>query len=143
VLVLAGPAVDRPPDLHDAEVARGARLWRTGHVAVLVVDGADPVDLISSLRRHRVGRLTVVVLSLRRDAAALAALVERVGVEVVVAPGDIPGEGAVDPGSGWSTTVGPWRVDARRAGARVEAEISAAGAGGTPLPSPHDAARSP
>ena len=143
VLVLAGPAVDRPPDLHDAEVARGARLWRTGPHAVLVVDGADPIDLVSSLRRHRVGRLRVVVLSRRRDAAALAPLVERVGVEVVVAPGTSPADGVVDPGSGWSTTVGPWKLDTRRVGTRVEAEVSTAGAGATPLPSPNDAARSP
>jgi hypothetical protein len=61
----------------------------------------------------------------------------------VVAPGGIPGDGVVDPGSGWTTTVGPWKLDARRAGTRVEAEISTAGAGATPLPSPNDAARSP
>lgn len=88
LLVLARLAWPIPPAAWAEPLAPGARLWRAGSAAVLVLDGPRSEAVLDALRTRDVRRLDVVVS--RRGSAAdldtLGLLRGRVPVSTVVAP---------------------------------------------------------
>jgi len=86
---LVALVVARPAVAAEAELARGATLWRGGGAAVLVLEGpADAGRVLEGLRRQGIGRLTLVVASAgNRDVAGtILDLRARVVVAAIAAP---------------------------------------------------------
>jgi competence protein ComEC len=118
-----------PPDVADADLAIGARLWRRDGAVVLVLAGnADEGSVLRALREAGVRRVDVLVLRSGGSAAArlAAAVRQREGVRVVIAPPGHHVPGAVAAPAGRSEIgVGTARVEMRSVGGRLEVDIGA------------------
>jgi len=113
--VVLSPALAPPSRVADGhELLSGARLWRSGPAAVLVVDGAVSAPrLLEALRTVRVRRLDVVALE-RGSAAAADALrpvLSRVHARLILAPAGHQLRGAVTPVAGARIGVGALEVE--------------------------------
>ncbi len=114
-LIVLAPAVTTmvaPPEQRTAAVpARGAQLWRSGAV-VLVLDDPDGATLLEGLRAEGVTRVDVVVA--RRGSAPLASTISllrsRLSVGAVLAPEGHRIRDAVVPAAGAVAEVGDLRL---------------------------------
>ncbi len=114
-LVVLAPALEpvlvAPGEVVAAAPARGAQLWRSGAV-VVVLDDADGASLLEGLRARGVRRIDVVVA--RRGSSPLAATVSllrsRLAVGAVLAPEGHQIRGAVVPAVGGMVEVGGLRI---------------------------------
>ena len=107
-----GPAGGRA---HDAgtEITRGARLWRAGGTAALVVDRPSPTRLLGAVRRHGVTELAVLVVDRGASPqvrAAIAPLLDRVPAALVITSEKGRFRNAFVPDTGAVITAGPFAI---------------------------------
>ncbi|MDQ3305735.1 MAG: ComEC/Rec2 family competence protein, partial [Actinomycetota bacterium] len=124
-LVVLAPAVTGSAgEVLGVVPARGAELWRSGGV-VLILDDPDGGALLEGLRDQGVERLDLVVA--RRGSSPLASTVlllrSRLPVGMVLAPEDHRIRGAVVPVDGSVVEVGDLEIDVLGTKGTLEAEV--------------------
>jgi competence protein ComEC len=125
--VLAHPAlaIAAGPQAWGTGLAPGARLWRAGGGAVLVVDSARPEQLLRAVHAAGIRTLDLVVLTRksRSTTTAVASLLARVPARAVVAPPGVTVAGGHPVPATGEIDVGPMAVRMRPAPDAIEVEV--------------------